>query len=270
MRDEDLVQSAIRTLRLLEALNHHGTARLDRLHHSTGLAKATIARQLHTLIAAGYVVKLSRLAGYTLAERVLRLSDGFRHSDLVVAVGRGHLDALTAEYKWPASLQTYDRGAMLGRYSTRGLSPLTVDPSRINRRFPLLTTAHGHVYLAFCPDAERELIMAMLKTSKSPHNALASSPKIVGRFLEEVRRQGYSLRARVPTERVLGFAVPVMGTAGVAATVGIRYFGSAMSPQEAVQRYLAPLRLLSTNISDAVKRAALQNSSDGPSEPNSH
>ena len=255
MTDGDLVRSATRVLQLLEALNHHERANLPALQASTGLPKPTLVRLLNTLIHAGYVRRLSRTEGYTLTERVLRLADGFRHADQVVAVARGYLDAFTAEHKWPATLQTHARGAMVSRYSTRDRSPLNTDPSLINRRFPMLTTAHGRVYLAFCPTVEREMILAMLKASKKPANELAHKPKTVGGILREVREQGYCLRSRTSAERVIGFAVPVLHEGGIAATLGMRYFKSVMRPVEAVERYLAPLHQLATAVSNAMTRA---------------
>ena len=262
MRDEDVVRSATRVLSLLEALNSYGTANLVQLQSSTGLPKPTIVRLLHTLEQAGYVRQVSRSTGYELTERVLRLADGFRHSDAVVAVARGHLDAFTAAYKWPMSLQTYDRGAMLPRYFTGSRSPLNADPVFTIRRFPMLSTAHGQAYLAFCSEPEREMILAMLRASKSRGNAIAQDAAFVTGTIREVRRQGYALRAATPANRVLGFAVPVLHEDGVAATVGMRYFGTAMRPEEAVRRYLQPLKSLAA----AVSAGLLQNSKVRPTK----
>ena len=254
MNDDDLVRSALRTLELLEELNRYEVATLAELQASIGLPKSTIARLLHTLIHAGYVSRVSRGEGYVITERVLRLADGFRHTDLVVAVARGHLDAFTVEHKWMVGLQTFDRGSMRTRYTTRDRSPLNADPTLINRRWPMLITAHGQVYLAFCPVAEREMILTMLKASKNPDNELARNPKTVEAVLNQVRRQGYAQRARITSDRVVGFAVPVIAEGVVVATIGMRYFATAMSSDVAVKRYLGPLEKLAASISAALVR----------------
>ena len=255
MKDRDVVNAATRTLGLLEALNRRETASVAQLQESTNLPKATVVRLLHTLVTAGYARKHSRTAGYTLTERVLRLSDGFRHSDLVVDVAREHLDGFTIEHKWLTNIQTYDRGAMRTRYASRDLSPLASDPPTIDRRSPILTTAHGQVYLAFCPDEERKMILAMLKASKNPANAPARASKAVTEMIADVKRKGYALRKATRRDRIIGFAVPVLTVDGVAATVGIRYFASAMRPAEAVSRYLAPMRKLAATIASALAHA---------------
>ena len=252
MTGDDLVRSATRVLALLEALNERDNATLVFLAERTQLPKATIVRLLHTLEHAGFVHKLSRSEGYALTERVLRLSSGFRHTDQVVAVGRGYLDAFTATHKWPISLQTYDRGAMLFRYGTRDQSPLSADPPALNRRMPILGSAQGQVYLAFCSGTERELILAMLRASKHPANAMAGQTSLVAKLLADVLRQGYALRAGTQRDRITGFAVPVLHDDGVAATVGMRFFTTTMKPEEAVQRYLAPLRQVAASITAAL------------------
>ena len=260
MKDRDVVNAATRALRMLEALNRHETASVAQLQKATQLPKATVVRLLHTLVTAGYVRKHSRTAGYTLTERVLRLSDGFRHSDLVVEVARRHLDAFTVEHKWLANIQTYDRGAMRTRYASRDLSPLAGDPPNFDRRSPVLTTAHGQAYLAFCPESERKLILAMLKASKNPANAPARATKAAADMIADVARNGYALRKASPSDRIVGFAVPVLTVEGVAATVGIRYFATAMKPAEAARRYFSPLRKLAATISTELTKAARKRS----------
>ena len=264
MKDEDVVRSATRVLSVLEALNARVPADLVQLQAATALPKPTIVRLLHTLVQAGYVWRISRTEGYTLTERVLRLSDGFQHTEAVVAVARGHLDAFTAAYKWPMGLQIYERGAMVPRYFTGSRSPLNADGTLRAQRFPMLTTAHGQAYLAFCSDQERDLILAMLRASKSRGNALAQDEDFVASTLPEVRRQGYALRAATPSDRVLGFAVPVLQGDGVAATVGMRYFGTAMRPDAAVARYLLPLQTLASAIASALVHDVSAQRSAGP------
>ncbi len=248
------MRSAVRVLQLLEALNDGAAVGVADIQARTGLPKPTIVRLLQTLISAGYARQLSRLEGYTVTERVLRLAAGFRHTDQVVAVARGYLDAFTAEHKWTANIQTQDRGAMRSRYTTRSRSPLDGDPSRINRRFPILSTAHGQVYLAFCGQAEREMLLAILKASKKPADALAREPRALTKLIADVRREGYSLRNASPRDQIVGFAVPVLTAGGAAATIGMRYFESAMRPSEAVRRYLRPLQHIASGVSAALAR----------------
>ncbi len=245
------VRSAARVLQVLEALNTYDMATVAQLAEVCGLPKPTVVRLLLTLVDGGYVERVSRTQGYVLAEGVLRLSDGFRNADRLVAAARRPLDAFTVEHKWPVNLQICVRGAMCTRYSTANQSALSIDPPRIGKRYPILTTAHGQAYLGVCADTERDAILAMLQASKNPANAFARDAGFVARMIADVQRLGYALRRATPDDRVVGFAVPVPYRDGVIATVGMRYFASAMTSDEATRRYLTPLREVAAAVSAA-------------------
>jgi IclR family mhp operon transcriptional activator len=243
------VQPVIRSLRVLEALNDENVSSLARLHKTTGLPKPTLVRLLDTLIAAGYVHRVSRQTGYRLAERVLRLSSGFRYADLVVEAARPFLSALTAEHKWAVSLATCDGDTMLVRASTLQESPLAIDPAYINRRIPMLMTAVGRAYIAFCPQAERDAILATLRASEGTFDAVARDEQFLGSLFQDIRCKGYASTAPFPGEQAMGLAVPLMQGEKVIACMTLRYFSSAMSEQEAARRYLAPMQKAARSIS---------------------
>jgi len=236
------VQPVIRSLQILEALNGAGSSTLADLHDATGLPKPTLVRLLDTLIAAGHVARLPRRGGYALTERVLRLSSGFRHADRVVEAARPFLTALTAEHRWPAALATFDKDAMLVRLSTRHESPFSTDPDFLNRRLPMLISALGRVYLAFCPDDERELILALLRETSAPGNAPARDKTYVRNTIAAIRKAGYATTAPLRGDPAMGLAVPIMDGERVAAAITMRYIGSTMNEAEAARRYLAPMR----------------------------
>ncbi|MEP2830165.1 DNA-binding transcriptional regulator [Parvibaculum sp.] len=240
--DIEGVQPVLRSLAVLEALSAARTATLTHLHHATGLPKPTLVRLLDTMISAGYVRRISRTAGYTLTERVLRLSSGFRHADLVVEASRPFLSALTAEHKWPVALATLDHEAMLVRISTRHQSPFSTDPDWLNRRLPMLVSALGRAYLAFCPAEERRLILAALKSSKASMNTQARDEKYVLSMLDAIRKRGYATTAPMRGDPAMGLAIPIMGGERVAACITMRYLGSTMNETEAAERYLVPMQ----------------------------
>lgn len=236
------VQPVARALRLLESLNERPPLSLAALHHATALPKPTLVRLLDTLIACGYVSRLPHRGGYALNERVLRLSNGFRHGDRVVEASRPFLSALTARYRWPVALSTLDRNAMRVRISTGHESPFYIDPAYLNKRLPMLVAAMGRVYLAFCPIEERDAILAMLRASRTAANAPARDDRHVQGIIQTVRKSGYATAAAMPGDAALAIAVPVMQGDKVLACVTMRYIGSAMNEAEAVNRYLKPLQ----------------------------
>lgn len=236
------IQPVIRAFQVLEALNQQSPCSLALLHETTGLPKPTLVRLLDTLIASGYAQRLSRRTGYAVAERVLRLSGGFRYADKVVETARPFLSALTAQHKWPVAIATVDGDAMVVRASTRAESPLAIDPNYLNRRVPMLVSALGRAYFAFCPEDERAAILTLMRASKARRNALARDETALARLIAGIRARGYATTAPLPGDPVTGLAVPIMEGGRVAAALTMRYFGSAMTEEDAVRRYLAAMQ----------------------------
>lgn len=247
------IQPVERALMLLEALGRHHMATLDTLAKDTGLPKPSLVRLLDTLIATGHVQRISRRAGYVRTARVLRLSAGYSRFDRVVELARAPLDGITALHRWPVGLATFDQDAMLVRYETRHRSPLSTGTSYLNRRPPMLMSALGRVYLAFCPAEERRMILRILAASTRPHDRMANDREMVDRLLRRVRRQGYATLEPLPGSLAAGLAIPVMGESEVLAAITLRYFGSIMTEREAAARYLPAMREAAEAISAALR-----------------
>jgi len=236
------VEPVLRSLQILEALNRHAPSTLGELSEVTRLPKPTVSRLLETLEEGGYVVRLPRRAGYDLRERTLRLSSGFRYSDAVVEAARPFLSALTAELKWPIGLATLDRDAMRVRFSTGPESPFTIDENYVNRRVPLLLSALGRAYIAFCTDDEREKIIELMRESSRGTDRMARDPRAVSRLIQSVRRAGFASAVEYPNAPAHGMAVPVLSGGRAIAAITLRYLGRRLADKDAAQRYLAPLQ----------------------------
>jgi IclR family mhp operon transcriptional activator len=249
-------QVLLRGLAVLEALNWRPISSVEQIASQTGLPKATVVRVLQNLAAGGYVQRLPLRKGYMLGERVLNLSSGFRSRDLVVEAARPLITAFTAKHKWPVSLATLEIDSMRVRASSGADSPFatSADRARLNRRVPLLVSAHGRAYLAFCPDDERDIIMALLRASARGDDFSARDAHYVASAIETIKRTGYAMTAPLPGDPAIGLSVPVLDDARVLATISLRYLGKAMTEAEVARRYLVPLRSLATAIADAAGR----------------
>ena len=236
------IQPVLRALQVLEALNLQTQMTLAALHDETGLPKSTLVRLLDTLIAGGYVRRISRRAGYSVAERALRLSGGFRHADHVVEAARPFISTLTAEHKWPVGIATAAGDQMIVRASTRRESPFATDNDYLGKRVPMLVSALGRVYFAFCASTERETLLALMCNSKARRNALARDETALTRLVKSIRAQGFATTAPLPGDPVMGLAVPIMQDGHAVAAITMRYFGSAMTEAEAARRYLEPMQ----------------------------
>ena len=125
----------------------------------TGLPRPTVVRLLHTLVALGYAQRVSRQQGYRLTDRVLGLSESIRFVDHLVDAAIPHMSRFTAEHGWPLYLATSSHGAITIRHSTAPESPMSFEGAGLNARRPLLMSALGRAWLAFCPEEERRTIL---------------------------------------------------------------------------------------------------------------
>jgi len=246
----------LRGLSVLEALNWRPISSVDQVAAQTGLPKATVVRVLHNLATKGYVQRLPQRKGYMLGERVLNLSSGYRSRDTVVEAARPQLAAFTAKHKWPVSLATLEIDSMRVRVSSSGESPFAtaVDRARLNRRVPLLASALGWAYLAFCPDEEREIILSLLKASQRPDDLAARDGHYIDATVQAIRRAGYAISPSLRDDPAIGLAVPISSADRVLATISLRYLGKAMSETEVAKRYLKLLRGLADLIASDAER----------------
>ena len=245
-------QVLLRGLSVLEALNRRPISTLEQIAAATGLPKSTAVRVLANLASKGYAQRLPRRKGYMLGERVLNLSSGFRSRDAVVEAARPLIAAFTVRHKWPVSLATFEIDAMRVRASSSEQSPFAtaVDRARLNRRVPLLISAHGRAYLAFCPDDERNIILSLLKSSSRKDDLVARDDRYVLAMISAIKRAGYAITAPDHAEPAIGLSVPIVSGANVVATISLRYLGKAISESEVAKRYLAPLKTLAVAIAD--------------------
>jgi IclR family mhp operon transcriptional activator len=255
---QDGVQSATRALKVIEVLNRRRVTPLEALHADTGLPKSTLVRLLETLIAAGYVARVSRREGYALTETVLRLSAGVRHRDLMVDVARPLLEAFTREHKWQVSLATREADVVVIRATTRDISPFAREPIFLNRQVPMLRSAVGRAYFAWCSEQEREVILKLIAAHDPAEIETAGGAGAVAAMVERVRRDGYATIVWPQSDPWRSFSIPVLDRSAPDQPLGsivIFYYGSVMSEAEAVAKYLDPMRALAEAIAEGLETA---------------
>jgi IclR family mhp operon transcriptional activator len=192
-----------RSFAVLEALSHRRASTLKLLTEETGLPRPTVVRALHTLMALGYAARISRGEGYRLTDRVLGLSESIRFVDHLVDAAMPHMSRFTREQGWPLYLATMGRGKIVIRHSTAPQSPLAFEGAALNARRPILNTALGRVWLAFCSAEERRTILRELGGLSQPRAAALEE------LLTRVRRVGYAVTQPIEPTRLQGIAVPV-------------------------------------------------------------
>jgi len=247
------VQSVARALNLLEALNRRAWSSVDELYKDTGLPKPTIVRMLRTLINGGYAAKDPRQNGYRVTPRVQSLSCGFHGDPLVVEAARPWAIALTRELKWPTGIAILDGEGVTIRFSTIPDSPISPFHASLNMQLSLFASGLGLAYYAFCPEVEREMLLAMVADKE---RALLESrePGWLDWRVQEARERGYATRdPRAEPRNSSTIAVPIMVGDRVTATIGLTFFRKAVGAEDAA-RYVAALRRTARAVEEQILR----------------
>ena len=251
-RDTD-IQSVIRALSVIEVLNQESVTSIDVAYRLTGLPKPTLSRILKTLVTAGYVTHVSRRDGYALTERILRLSTGFRYNDAIVDIARPLFETFTLKHKWQLTIATLDNDAMLVRYNTRHISPFAPHLRFLNRRLHVPACAMGRAYLAYCSQAERDVIMSFLRASDTGANDQSRDLQIE-EMIETTRRKGYATVEKRQDNSSRSFAIPILSwrSGAAVAAMAVSYYASALNEAQATTRYLSEMKEISDQISAAL------------------
>ncbi|ABA80640.1 DNA-binding transcriptional regulator [Rhodobacter sphaeroides] len=221
------VRSVERTLQILELMNRAAVVRVQYLAEQIGLPAPTVVRLLETLVAAGYVRKIGRQAGYCVTEKVAALGAGHHGLPQVFDVAREAAEDLTRRTLWPTALATLDVDALVIRFSTIPMSPLSHYQSTINRRMTLLDYAHGRAYLGFCPTEERQHLVALLQqTAGSVEEARAIGERAQS-VVALTRASGFGERTGNIQPETHSLALPLRMGAKLVGTLGITYFAKA-------------------------------------------
>lgn len=248
------VQSVIRALGLLARLNQRGATTLTELNQMTRIPKPSLVRLLGTLIRLGYVHHDPARKAYRVTSAVQELSEGFHGGALLVEAGRAQCVELTRRLKWSAALAVLDGAEMFICFRTIHDSPVSPFSAMLARRRSLLTTGLGRAYLAFCPEAERKLLIAMLKNADDPDLRSRGIDATVADLLAQAA-QGYAERdPRAPSDSTSTVAMPIRFEDRILGTLGLTYFTSAIARRDLQRMAVAPLRDAATAIEAAAAR----------------
>ncbi len=243
------VRALERGLAVLAAMNRHKVASVVELAQETRLPRPTVYRLLETLSRAGFVTRSGSVDRFCLARQVRTLSDGFVDDEWITDIAKPLMTEFTRTLVWPLALMTLEEGRMLIRETTHPASSLSIDYGMVGRRLPMLRTAAGRAYLAFAPDNERQTIIDMLAHSDSTEDKFDTGRLTA--LLAAIRAQGYALQDREINPKASGISVPIVGDR-VLGCVSMIWIASALTTEEAKQRFLGPLIGLASTIADRV------------------
>src|SRR3984957_19724813 len=243
------IRALNRGVDVLCALNRLERAAINILANAVGLPRTTTYRILETLRLAGYGERDPHDECYRPTVMVRTLSDGFDDEAMVAHIAKPHLAALGAQIVWPVAVATPAGATMMIRETTDRQSPLALERYHAGVRVPMLGSAAGSAYLAFCSGQERDALLELLSRSSLPEDRMARSRIEVDRLLNETRSQGFGMahRARRVSEET-SLAIPVRAKNRVLATVTVRYAATAVPLRTAVEQFLPKMREVAQKI----------------------
>jgi IclR family transcriptional regulator, mhp operon transcriptional activator len=150
---------------------------------------------------------------------------------------------------WPVAVATPAGSAMMIRETTDRQSPLALEQYGAGVRVPMLGSAAGRAYLAFCSDQQRDALLELLSNSSLPEDRVAADRLEVERLLTETRTQGFGMahRSRRVSEET-SLAVPVRARDRILAAVTVRYAATAVPLRTAVEQFLPKMREVAQKI----------------------
>jgi IclR family mhp operon transcriptional activator len=245
------IRALIRGLDALTVLNLRDGATVSEVAQEIRLPRTTVYRILETLCNAGFVFRDPSDDRYRLTIMVRALSGGFDDEAWVTQIAKPLINELCREIVWPISISTLSGTTMMVRETTDHSSPVAIERYSAGFRTPLLTSAGGRVYLAFCAASQRETLIDVLARSTKDEDKLARLQRPdLQRLLSDIKAQGYATatRSRRMVEE-LSLSVPVLLNDRVLAALTVRFASSALPLKTGVERFLPKLRHTAATIS---------------------
>lgn len=188
--DRQFVASLARGLSILAAFGPDDRSLSNHeLAERTGLPRPTVSRFTHTLCKLNYLVHQERLGRFSLAPRVVELSQAAQAATGIKDIARPAMEALS---------EIGDVSVALGvpsdlsiRYIELARRPeaivLNLD---VGAKIPLAQTAIGRAYLANLPESARAAVIDRLKAEQP--EVWAQQAEHVARAVEAYDAQGYA------------------------------------------------------------------------------
>lgn len=251
------VRAVSRAIRILQIINRRGNPTIMEIKEESGLAYPTVFRMVLTLQHEGLIESEPSRKRYRPTELVWSLVTGFQEQDQIVPRARAYLQELTSEVLWPIALSVRVGDRMMVKDSTHAMTTQTFTNYYPGYTLPIFDCAAGKAYISFCPDEEREMIFKSISNEKSDDLKLAAMITQDRQFTDKVRSQGFATHARnVHTDmgKTSSIGLPIMVEQDVKACLALTFFDRAMSMEQAVTDYIAPLRRAVENITKALEK----------------
>jgi IclR family mhp operon transcriptional activator len=216
------IRALLRGLDALAALNRRGGATVSELVADVGLPRTTTYRILETLCEAGFVLRDKSDDRYRLTMLMRGLGDSFDLAALLAHLAEPCVGELARALGFRVALATLS-GTTMRERETGGMRT-----DIVSRHVPLLTSASGLSYLAHCPSAQRDALLAVVTRSRQSQPARVSAE--LNSSLRDIRSRGHAFVSHGDgAARETTLAIPAAVDGGLLASLTVRYPSAAMN-----------------------------------------
>ena len=159
------------------------------------------------------------------------------------------------------------QGQMWVCESTHAITPWSFNSGVIGTRVPLLHSAGGRAYLAWCTEGERAMMLQLLQARGGVDAQMAHDAGAIRRIVKQVKQCGYALSERrddinlknsaeFASARCDAIAMPILRGGVAIASINLVFLARATSTEEVVRRHLPELQATAKRIGEALDAAA--------------
>lgn len=240
---------------MLHAIEQSSAATLTELHYQTGLPKATLLRLLKTLQETGWITRNQLEKRYVPAAAPGVTDPQALWRSKLSAIAAPIRVALERRIPWPTDLAVRDRSSMLILDAHRPINGLAVNYRVLGFRPAMLVSSLGRCYVAFCPAAERQALLAQLARSTHALDRVASRADAINRLVRQGQAQGYCTRdpsdlGSESPERFGAISVPVFAGKQLIACLSCAWLPRVTDETNIVLTCLPALREAANMIGD--------------------
>ncbi|MBA2934823.1 helix-turn-helix domain-containing protein [Sphingomonas sp. CGMCC 1.13654] len=246
MQPEDELKSLKRGLRAVLLINDLGSVTISELGRRLELPRTTAERVLRTLESEMFVERDPVTKRFFLTSRVRALSHGYSDESWIAHVATPLLFETTRRIGWPLGIATPLGERMSLRVTTDPATSMNIHRRHIGSEIAMARSSSGQVFLAFLDDVQRSEMLALLRRSDDPGQAVARDETRMAYLLDEVRRRGYSFGIDDGRERSV--SVPIFADGKIKAVLLMMFIASAISYARIVEDFVPKLRAMAASI----------------------
>ena len=231
-----------RLLTVIKSINDLGICTVVDLHRVTGISRPAIHRIVASLCTSGYTERVDGKSAIRLTSQILTLSAGYKPESRLAEKAAPVLADLQKRVRWPLTFATPHDDIMIVQETTRDSNPFVFDSGRTGLHLPMLTTAMGCAYLAFCSEVEREAILEFHRRRGPEDEALGNGMASARYRIAQAIEKGYALRLGGEPERTSTIAVPVVIYSTAVGALCTTFPTSAVTLADALSNYVPQLQ----------------------------